>query len=177
MNAKKYSGVTKILVVVCMLSIGIFFLLYSWKINIAYTDVKDYISMLQNTSAMIFAIVGLWVSSTYPTTKQALTESNVKVKHAEFGEQSKRLETLIGVLITSALIMVCLLVFQGAKMIIPNFDFYSTYNLVIKSSAIAILFGLGVCQVIATVYIIVINVTFINEIFKIIHDNDKNNQY
>lgn len=177
MSVERYSGVKKILVVVFILSTAIFALLYSLKINPSYSDVKDYISMLQNTSAMIFAIVGLWVSSTYPTTKEALTNKNANVKHVDFGEQTKRLETLIGVLITSALIMVCLLIFQGAKMIVPNFELYKNYYSEIKSAGIAVLFGLGLCQIIATTYIIVVNVTFINEIFKVIHDNDKNKQY
>lgn len=177
MSVEKYSGVTKILMVVFVLSLAIFGVLYFFKINIAYSDVKDYVSMLQNTSAMIFAIVGLWVSSTYPTTRQALIDGNTKVKHAEFGEQTKRLETLIGILITSAIVMVCLLTFQGAKMIIPNFAFYKSYYLEIKSGSVAILFGLGLCQIIATTYVIVVNVTFINEIFKVIHDDDKKRQY
>ncbi|WP_332418962.1 hypothetical protein [Vibrio metschnikovii] len=177
MSVKKDTSVSKILMVILVLTALIFALLYTSEISFAYSDIKDYISMLQNTSAMIFAIVGLWISSTYPTTKEALVKSNAKVKHAEFGEQSKRLETLVGVLITSAVVMVCLLIFQGAKMIVSNFGFYQEYYLLIKSAAVAFLFGLGLCQVIATTYIIVVNVTFINDIYKVIHDNDKKNQF
>ncbi|WP_139344046.1 hypothetical protein [Vibrio ruber] len=133
--------------------------------------------MLQNTSAMIFAIVGLWISSTYPTTKDALINGSDKIKFTEFGEQSKRLEALVGVLITSAIVMICLLLFQGAKMIVPNFKIYADYYLIIKPAAVAFLFGLGLLQVLATGYVIVVNVTFINDIYKVIHDDDKDNQF
>ena len=174
---KGTSKLKKIIIWILFLSIVLFFILYKSEAKIKYSDVKDYTSILQNISAMIFAIVGLWISSTYPTTKDAMISNDPKIKVAEFGDQTKRLESLIGVLITSALVMLSLLVFYAAKMIIPSFGFYQIYHVYFSYAGLSFLFGLGICQFIAVSYVILINVTFINELYRIIHNNDSENQF
>ncbi len=162
---------------ISILSCVLFFVLKLNNVKISYSDIKDYVSILLNASAMIFAIVGLWVSSAYPTVKNAMVKTSSKVEFADFGIQTKRLETLIGVLITSALIILSLLVFQGAKMIIPGFEFYALNRDVFVYSGVSVLVGLGAFQVLAIVYVIIINVTFINDLYKIIHDDDLESQF
>lgn len=141
-------------------------------IKLKYADIKDYVSVLINASAMIFAIVGLWVSSTYPTFVKSITAKDSKVKSADFGEQTRRLEGLIGVLVLSALVMSSVLVVQAIKIFIPQME-----NMNIIYTGVSILLTLGCFQVLAILYVILINFTYINDLYKKIHDDDIEDQF
>lgn len=150
----------------------IFMLIKLNTVKVSYSDVKDYISILLNSSAMIFAIVGLWVSSTYSTFVDAITSRYNKVTSGEFGESTRRLEGLIGVLILSALVMSCILIFQMVKVFLPT---PLDENLIY--AGVSILLSLGVIQLSAIMYVILINVTYINEIYRRIHNKDGEDQF
>ncbi|MBE1275645.1 hypothetical protein [Enterovibrio baiacu] len=164
-------------IVIALSSVGVFLLLDNLNANISTDGIKDFVSVLQNVSAMIFAIVGLWVSSTYPTTVTSLTQRSDKVKNGDFGENTKRLELLVTVLVVSAAVMASLLIFQAAKMILPGLIDLKPHLLTLKYISVSILFGLGACQFMAVIYVIVINVTYINDLYKKIHNKDIDDQF
>ncbi|AMJ94774.1 hypothetical protein AVL56_11025 [Alteromonas stellipolaris] len=75
-------------------------------------DLKDIVSVLSNISAANFAIAGLWISQIYPEAMKAYTLPNVSI--IEAGEKAERIESLILVVSTSALVLILILVIQFA---------------------------------------------------------------
>jgi hypothetical protein len=71
---------------------------------------KDTVSILMNVSAATFAIAGLWISQIYPEAMKAYTLPNVSI--VEASEKSKRIESLILTISTSAFVIVILLITQ-----------------------------------------------------------------
>ncbi|MDW2098844.1 hypothetical protein R7041_16020 [Vibrio sp. 1751] len=155
-----------------IITITLFMLIKLNGVEVSYSDVKDYISILLNSSAMIFAIVGLWVSSTYTTFVDSITSRYNKVTSGEFGESTKRLEGLIGVLILSASVMSCILFFQMVKILLP-----ATLEKDFIFAGVSVLLSLGILQLSAIIYVILINVTYINEVYRKIHNKDGEDQF
>lgn len=50
---------------------------YWLKDNVNYNDIKDILSVLQNISAAIFTIVGLWIGFLYPNAIASIVNDDI----------------------------------------------------------------------------------------------------
>ena len=92
-----------------MVIVAIIYISYSFRLDIVFKDVEPLISILQNTSAMIFTIMGIWIAYVYPNAVLRIVQpSKVIVFFSD--EDLERVRLLVGVVIISAFIL-ALLVF------------------------------------------------------------------
>lgn len=90
------------------------FLSYSFRLDIGFKDVEPILSILQNTSAMIFTIMGIWIAYVYPNAVLKIIQpSSVAAIFSD--EDLKRVRLLVGVVVFSALILVLLLLGVSVK--------------------------------------------------------------
>lgn len=90
------------------------FLSYSFRVDIGFKDVEPILSILQNTSAMIFTIMGIWIAYVYPNAVLKIIQpSSVAAIFSD--EDLKRVRLLVGVVVFSALILVLLLLGVSVK--------------------------------------------------------------
>ncbi|EMA0459361.1 hypothetical protein U1712_003275 [Enterobacter hormaechei subsp. hoffmannii] len=80
---------------------------YWLKDNVNYNDIKDILGVLQNISAAIFTIVGLWIGFLYPNAIASIV--NDDVDYIKNTKDAPRIEKLIYVVITSAVVMLSIL--------------------------------------------------------------------
>lgn len=108
---------------------------YSFSSDIVFLDVEVLISMLQNTSAMIFTIMGIWIAYVYPNAVLRVVQPSKVV--AVFAEEDlKRVRMLVGVVILSASILALLVIGVTCKSFIvkttsfaENTAFYTGFGL------------------------------------------------
>lgn len=92
---------------------------YSFRLDIAFKDVEPIISILQNTSAMIFTIMGIWIAYVYPNAVLRIVQPS-KVIAIFSDEDLKRVRLLVGIVIFSALILILLLLGVAVKTFITK---------------------------------------------------------
>ncbi|EOB6240657.1 hypothetical protein ACHELW_000770 [Vibrio vulnificus] len=95
------------------------YLSYSFRLDVTFKDVEPLISILQNTSAMIFTIMGIWIAYVYPNAVLRIVQPS-KVSAIFSSEDLERVKLLVGVVILSASILAMLLVGITAKAFIAK---------------------------------------------------------
>ncbi|MGL1956151.1 MAG: hypothetical protein OCD00_02370 [Colwellia sp.] len=143
-----------------------------------YENQKDLINLLQNTSLMIFTVLGLWIAYAYPKTKsegnhlkelirQEVPENkiNLKLLIEEFEEKYKELSLLLLALTLSAIVLGTLLLGVFLKSTFMNSDIAAYFSMpIIRFIATYILYGL-VCIQSFSIYLVVIkNVNYTIEL-------------
>src|SRR5688572_31238843 len=80
--------------------VAVTYLSYSFRLDIAFKDVEPLISILQNTSAMIFTIMGIWIAYVYPNAVLRIVQPS-KVAAIFSDDDLKRVRLLVGIVISS----------------------------------------------------------------------------
>ncbi|EKI6253415.1 hypothetical protein PF376_004368, partial [Salmonella enterica] len=99
---------SKVIVWHILVVLVVTYLSYSFRLDIDFKDVEPIISILQNTSAMIFTIMGIWIAYVYPNAVLKIVQPS-KVTVIFSDDDLKRVKLLVGVVISSALILLLLL--------------------------------------------------------------------
>jgi Ni,Fe-hydrogenase I cytochrome b subunit len=146
------------------------------KVN--YENQKDLIHLLQNTSLMIFTVLGLWIAYAYPKTKsegnhlkdlirQEVPENNLKLKLLieEFEEKYKELSLLLLALTLSAIVLGTLLLGVFLKSTFMNSDIAAYFSMsIIRFIATYILYGLVSIQSFSIYLVVIKNVNYTIEL-------------
>ncbi|KPQ29310.1 MAG: hypothetical protein HLUCCX14_07230 [Marinobacter excellens HL-55] len=136
----------------------------SW--NIDFNSLAD---SLITMSGLIFAIIGMWVSYSYPEAVQKLTQDNKDLEIIESVSRARRLESLImTILISATILLTCLL---AKAIIIPlasEIRLFEDIKPEIRSIGIGAAWFLVLIQSIAMLKIMSINLKFINQIYELI---------
>lgn len=156
--------------------------LVSWHTagNLNFSDIKPIMSILQNGSAMVFTIMGIWVAYVYPVALLQITQpSTVSVKEASkparfsrFNdpansdndlpiEDFERIQLMIRVIIQSAIIFSALILVFVAKAIIVSTGLTVDYLLSIKRIGVFVIYVLTFFQLESIYIVIASNVNFI----------------
>lgn len=147
----------------CLIFAALGFMSYHIQDNYSYDNLKDLVDILKNASAMIFTIVGIWLAYIYPNAITAI----VKPESVEYvaGEQdAKRIEMLVGIIITSAMIIIGIILFFASKTILSSFDWYSESRYWIKPFGFSFIFFLSYLQIISISKVIFSNIMFLNDL-------------
>ncbi|WP_226302497.1 hypothetical protein [Pectobacterium brasiliense] len=159
------------LLILTIIIIIVFFISNTLRFN----DIKDVVGTLQNISAAIFTIVGLWVGFLYPTAIQGIV--NDDIDYIKNTKDVPRIEKLIYVIVISALVMLGTLIFYIFKSAFSNTIFYADYKGVIKVLAFSFVYFSCWLQARCIVSVIISNIRFANNLHskisgsRINHDN------
>lgn len=130
--------------------------------SFTYNDAKDILGVLINISASIFTIVGLWVGFLYPNAMSSIVKDDISYIRNE--QDSPRIEKLIYVIITSALVMAGILIFFLVKVIVFSMPFYKEIQNFVKVMGIAFILFMSWMQVKCVLSLILSNLHFVNHL-------------
>ncbi len=143
-------------VIVCLL-IGKFF-----SKGVSIGDLEPIISTLQNLSAAVFTLAGIWIAYSYPQAISAYTSpKSVKLIPTD---ETKRIEKLVLIVLTSAFVISSLLLFNFSYLLISETNFYSDWRECFKLLGVALLSYLCFLQLLAVFTVMVTNIEFVNEL-------------
>ena len=137
---------------------------FTWP-SIQYADLKDLIDILKNASAMIFTIVGIWLAYIYPNAVTALVNPE-SISMIAGKRDARRIEMLVSIIITSALVIIGIVVFFSLKVLIGSTAFYYANIEWIKPSAMILVFFLTYLQVLSVARVVLSNVLFLNDLHR-----------
>jgi hypothetical protein len=122
-------------------------------------------SSLTAMSSILLAIVGMWVSYSYPSAVQAITTNQASSTISESYEDAERIQSLIMILLVCSFILVSILV--GTAFVIPfgkSFDIYKTHHELFKGIGYCTIWFLCLIQSLAFLKIISINISFLDNL-------------
>lgn len=138
---------------------------------VRYQSVVDLLGGLQNASAMIFAIAGIWLAYLYPNAIAGLIK-NEKVDFFTSKQDAKRIEGIVYIIIMSALVLLGVIAFYFISALVKNTHFYSDNKYLLKSVGVSFVSYLIILQAKCVILLILRNVSFINRLFAVINDKE-----
>lgn len=151
------------------------FLSYITNNYIKYDSIVNIVSVLQNISSIVFAIVGVWVAYLYP---KLITEiiNNKEDDFFDSKSETKKMESLIITIIISALVLIGVIVFYLLVLFIKGSQFYINNLEAIKISGVSFVFMMVIMQIFCIISVIINNVSFINKLYKLLNDKELDNK-
>lgn len=150
----------KIIVWHLLLAAAVTYVSYSFRLDINFKDVEPIISILQNTSAMIFTIMGIWIAYVYPNAVLKIVQPT-KVTAIFSEDDLKRVRLLVGVVISSALILLLLLTGVTLKTFLTKTNFFTQHRQVFTGIGLWCLLSLIYGQLFCIYAVIASSVNFI----------------
>ena len=138
-------------------------------------DLKNVLSTLQNISAAVFTLAGIWIAYIYPEAITAFTNPE-KVSLIKGTDKTKRIENLVLIILTSAFVIVSILLFNLSNMLFKNIPFILENKDLFKGISISFVLYLSLNQTKAVMSIMVSNIDFVNELHKNKTDQEANNE-
>lgn len=131
-----------------------------------YDDYKDYLTLISGVSGMVFTIMGIWIAFLYPNAINRIINPNTLVvkDFSESRSDAKRLESIVGAILTSALVMISALLITLAKIVLLMTPIYAEHKLQFKSLAIAVVIFMTLAQLESVLHVVLSNVMFINDL-------------
>lgn len=146
-------------VVYLLVSFSLSFLIIN---KIALSEISPIVSILQNISAAVFTLAGIWVAYSYPQAIAAYTSPN-QIKIVPTSE-TKRIEDLVMIILTSATVL-CILLFHNLAYILTVKTIHNVdVRFYLKSAGISSIFYASLLQLKAIFTVMITNVFFVNEL-------------
>lgn len=139
--------------------------------NVKYSYLVDLMGVLQNTSAMIFAIAGIWLAYLYPNAIAGLMKSE-KVDFLASKNEAKRIEGMILIIIMSASVLILIIAFYAFNAVFRGTEFYVNNKYIIKGLGCSYVIGIVLLQVYCVIVLISRNVSFINRLYTVINEKE-----
>lgn len=177
---KKHLGVVFILLIIAF-----------WVGNsFTYSDIKDILSTLQNISAMIFTIAGIWLAYIYPKAISVMMKPSIlsdEIKPNSDGEIVRpelkisseqkeamlkdvdRITLIVEAIVVSALVLLSILLINVTKPIFSNLAVVKNHIETFSEVGCFITLTLVYFQIVSLISILKSNAVFINDIH-----NEKN---
>ncbi|PST94438.1 hypothetical protein C9I86_03560 [Photobacterium sp. NCIMB 13483] len=133
---------------------------YCFRNEIEFKDVQNLISILQNTSAMIFTIMGLWIAYVYPQVILSVVQSS-KVISIFSKEDERAVKSLVGVIVVSAMIMGILVIGTSLQIFIVKTSLFISYSGVFCAVGIGSLLTLTYAQLFCIYMVVISSVNFV----------------
>lgn len=146
----------------CSVAIVILLFCYGYKGSLSYEDLNELIDILKNASAMIFTIVGIWLAYIYPNAITAIVKPE-SVEYLAGEKDARRIEMLVGIVITSAMVIIGIVMFFVAKTLFSGLDIYIQNRGYIRPAGFSLIFFMSYMQVVTIGKVITSNILFIND--------------
>lgn len=135
-----------------------------------YADIKDILSTLQNISAMIFTIAGIWLAYIYPAAVSSIVKPST-VTNINYQDETKkdieRITMIVKTIIISAIVIFAIVFINVTKPIFSNINFIISHKDIFGSIGFFITALLVYLQIIALFTVIASNILFLNDIHNI----------
>ena len=144
------------------------FAAYYFNLQYAFVDLKAYVDILINVSGMVFTIMGIWIAFLYPNALSRLIDPK-KVIVADFSEsltETKRLESIVGSVLKSGLVVVAILGLALTKLLVYGSPLYLTHYVAMKAVALSLVITVSYVQAEALFGVIFANIMFINDLHR-----------
>lgn len=154
------------LIVYFFISVGIYFGAVRWLHGYQYADYKDYLGLLTGISGMVFTIMGIWIAFLYPNAMNRIVnpEKLVAKDFSESKSDAKRLESIVGAVMASAIVMMTIMLITLFKIFIQMTPLYLSYKEEIKSAALSMAIFITFVQLESVMNVVISNVMFINDL-------------
>ena len=126
------------------------------------SDLKPIMGTLQNLSASVFTLAGIWIAYTYPQAISAYTSpASVKIIP---NDDAKRIENLVLIVLTSAFVISSLLIFNFLYLLISKTPIYAQFRDIFKMLGISMICYISFLQLRAIATVMTTNIQFVNEL-------------
>ncbi|KZN56847.1 hypothetical protein JL49_20480 [Pseudoalteromonas luteoviolacea] len=139
---------------------------YNLEIDVNYSDFKDFLNILLTVSSMVFTLMGIWIAFLYPNALKRIVDPE-KIENADFSEsllETRRLESIVGSVLKSALVVLFIMLIFITKMLIHGNNLYLDNIIVFKAVALGLVIALTVVQVESIVHVVKSNLMFLNDL-------------
>lgn len=139
---------------------------FKFRLDFRYEDFRDFLTFLCTVSGMVFTIMGIWIAFLYPNAISRIVSPDklIAADFSESGSDAKRLEKIVGAIISSSLVMVGALLLIFFKIVLSKTDFYIQNTLQFKSTALFAAVFMALIQLESIVHVVIANVMFINDL-------------
>ncbi|RAW92164.1 MULTISPECIES: hypothetical protein [unclassified Photorhabdus] len=158
-----------LLIAVCVL------LAYVVCSHVKYSNVTDIISVLQNISAIVFAISGVWIGYLYPNAIAGLMK-NEKIDFFASKNEAKKVEGMILIIIISAFVLVGIALFYLMVILLKGSEFYRENYFIIKLSGLSFILYMIFMQIRCVFLMIRKNISFINKLHRFLNEKELNSK-
>lgn len=134
------------------------------SLNIKPSDLAPILSTLQNISAAVFTLAGIWIAYMYPEAITAFTNSE-KISLIKGSEHVGRIRDLVLIIFTSAFVLAGVLLYNITYFLFSNSDFVVLHSQVFKSLAVAFVCFISINQIKAIASIMLKNIKFIDKLY------------
>ena len=133
---------------------------FSYRNDLTYADMEPLLSILQNTSAMVFTIMGIWIAYLYPNAIiRILQPSKVEAVFSE--EDEERVIQIVGVVALSAAVIGLLIIGTAAVPLLAKSSLYHGYPAFVKGTGLFLIFTLCYAQLFSVYIVFASNLNFI----------------
>jgi hypothetical protein len=139
-----------------------------YKITYTFSDFKEFATVLLNASAMVFTLMGIWIAFLYPNALSRIIDPKT-IEVADFSEASletKRLEAIVGSVLKSALIVLCVMAIFLGKVIFSATPIYIANVNLVKEFALSLIIVSSYIQAEAIWHVVYANLMFINDLHR-----------
>lgn len=132
--------------------------------GVTLAQLNPIISTLQNLSAAVFTLTGIWIAYSYPQAIAAYTSpKSIKIIPTD---ETKRIEGLVLIVIKSAFVISAVLVFNFFYLAISKLFFYKEYAYIFKFLGTSFICYLSLLQLNSIFVLIITNIEFVNELHR-----------
>lgn len=147
-----------------MFLIASFAIAFTTAETLKIDDLSAVLGTLQNISAAVFTLAGIWIAYSYPEAISAYTNPD-KIVLAS-GEETKRIENLVLIILASAYVIIGILAFNLSLALIQPIDYVQANKETFKMLAVTFVIYLALVQVFAILTVMLTNIQFVNELHK-----------
>ncbi|HIF9548969.1 TPA: hypothetical protein ACX6S2_001219 [Photobacterium damselae] len=141
---------------------------YCFRNDIKFSEIQSLVSILQNTSAMIFTIMGLWIAYVYPNVILRIVHPS-KVVAVFSDEDELTVKLLVGVVVLSAATMGLLVLGTSLQVFIVKTSMFATYPNVFSFIGLWFLLALTYVQLFCIYMVIATSVNFVMKLKNVRH--------
>lgn len=128
------------------------------------TDLAPVISTLQNISAAVFTISGIWIAYIYPEAIIAFTSPD-KVNLLNGTESTKRIKELVLVVISSSVVLISTLIYNLGFAFFIRLDFVLANKTIFKVIGASFICFISFVQIKALWSIMLSNIMFVDKLY------------
>ncbi|WP_422463273.1 hypothetical protein [Endozoicomonas sp. ALB115] len=133
---------------------------FSYRNDLTYADMEPLLSILQNTSAMVFTIMGIWIAYLYPNAIIRIMQPS-KVEAIFSDEDEERLKLIVGAVAVSAAVAGLLVVGAAAVPLLTKSWLYKAHPEFIRGAGLFCVLSLTYAQLFVVYIVFASNVNFI----------------
>lgn len=132
--------------------------------TLTISGLSPILGTLQNISAAVFTLAGIWIAYSYPRAISAYTNPDKVILVS--GDETKRIENLVLIILTSAYVIIGILAFNMSVVMFQSFEYIQAHKYFFKLLAVTSVIYLAIIQVVAILTVMITNIQFVNELHK-----------